>query len=334
MALMRRGVTDLNTEDPALLKRASRRPQGAQRDRAREGHDHRLRDAARRAHVAEPGVVGRHAQRGHLLPARGHDRRRALATGTRRPAGRSSTTASASAPRREKPVMAHRFLNYMLDPKVALENFVGYVGYQPPITKIDARGAVRAASCCRENLRELRRHARGLRERQRVPGADRRRPPRVGPGLGRVPQRLMRARAGPSWRCRAWRGWPRSSSSRSTRSSPSGSATSPTLYEPVPHWNPLDWNVGYLLAGDRGRRCRAGARGACSCARCSTSSSRSRSSLAIGYPVAYYVSRHAHGRDEGGAAGPARRAVLDLVPDADVRLDEPAGDRRLRGATC
>ena len=35
-------------------------------------------------------------------------------------------------------MLAHRFLNYLLDPKVAYENFVGYVGYQPPITKIDA----------------------------------------------------------------------------------------------------------------------------------------------------------------------------------------------------
>jgi spermidine/putrescine-binding protein len=38
-----------------------------------------------------------------------------------------------------KPVMAHRFLNYLLDPKVAYENFTGYVGYQPPITAIDAQ---------------------------------------------------------------------------------------------------------------------------------------------------------------------------------------------------
>ena len=38
-----------------------------------------------------------------------------------------------------KPVMAHTFMNYMLDPEHALENFTGYVGYQPPITKIDAQ---------------------------------------------------------------------------------------------------------------------------------------------------------------------------------------------------
>lgn len=36
-----------------------------------------------------------------------------------------------------KPVMAHRFIDYLLDDDVAYENFVGYVGYQPPITAID-----------------------------------------------------------------------------------------------------------------------------------------------------------------------------------------------------
>ncbi len=43
----------------------------------------------------------------------------------------------------QKPVMAHRFLNYMLDTKVALDNFVGYVGYQPPLTAINAETLVK-----------------------------------------------------------------------------------------------------------------------------------------------------------------------------------------------
>ena len=42
-----------------------------------------------------------------------------------------------------KPVLAHRFLNYLLDEKVAYTNFADYVGYQPPITSIDADRAVR-----------------------------------------------------------------------------------------------------------------------------------------------------------------------------------------------
>ena len=71
MALMRRGVTDLNTEDPELLERAIADLQELNDKVGREGHDLRLRDAAGRAHVAAPGVVGRPDQRGHLLPAEG-----------------------------------------------------------------------------------------------------------------------------------------------------------------------------------------------------------------------------------------------------------------------
>ncbi len=59
--------------------------------------------------------------------------------------------------------MAHRFLNYLLQPDVALKNFVEYAGYQPPITKIDADAPVRAAGAAGEPA-QLRGHARGLRD--------------------------------------------------------------------------------------------------------------------------------------------------------------------------
>jgi spermidine/putrescine transport system substrate-binding protein len=42
----------------------------------------------------------------------------------------------------EKPVLAHRFLNFLLDEKVALENFTGYVGYQPPLNAVTAKSLV------------------------------------------------------------------------------------------------------------------------------------------------------------------------------------------------
>jgi spermidine/putrescine transport system substrate-binding protein len=42
-----------------------------------------------------------------------------------------------------KPVIAHRFLDYMLDPKAAYDNFTGYVGYQPPLNSIDPDALVR-----------------------------------------------------------------------------------------------------------------------------------------------------------------------------------------------
>ena len=66
------------------------------------------------------------------------------------------------------------------------------------------------------------------------------------------------------------------------------------LYEPVPHWNPLDWNVGYILQAledvlPGGRTWDVFVRTLLYVGLAIALS------LAIGYPVAYYVSRHAHG---------------------------------------
>ena len=37
----------------------------------------------------------------------------------------------------KNPVLAHHFLNYLLDSKHGYDNFANYVGYQPPFTKLD-----------------------------------------------------------------------------------------------------------------------------------------------------------------------------------------------------
>jgi spermidine/putrescine transport system substrate-binding protein len=37
----------------------------------------------------------------------------------------------------KNPVLAHHFLNFMLDEKNAYENFAQFVGYQPPLTSLD-----------------------------------------------------------------------------------------------------------------------------------------------------------------------------------------------------
>jgi ABC-type spermidine/putrescine transport system permease subunit I len=69
------------------------------------------------------------------------------------------------------------------------------------------------------------------------------------------------------------------------------------LYQPVPHWNPFTWNVGYLWQAisdviPGGRSWDVFARTLVYVVVAVTIS------LAIGYPVAYYVSRHA-GRSRG-----------------------------------
>ncbi len=65
-----------------------------------------------------------------------------------------------------------------------------------------------------------------------------------------------------------------------------------TLYQPVPHWNPLDWNVGYLIQAVEsvipgGQNWDVVVRTVVYI------TVAILLSLLIGYPVAYYASRHA-----------------------------------------
>jgi spermidine/putrescine transport system substrate-binding protein len=43
----------------------------------------------------------------------------------------------------KNPVLAHHFLNYLLDAKIGYDNFANYVGYQPPFTSLDPERLVR-----------------------------------------------------------------------------------------------------------------------------------------------------------------------------------------------
>ena len=101
-----------------------------------------------------------------------------------------------------------------------------------------------------------------------------------------------------------------------------------TLSQPVPHWNPLDWNVGYVIdmldnffqrravldrlaADDRVRRDRRGPLAA----------GRIPGRVLHGAPR-----RALEGRDPARPDPPA----LDQLPDADAGVDQPAGAGRDR----
>ena len=97
----------------------------------------------------------------------------------------------------------------------------------------------------------------------------------------------------------------------------------PIFSNPVPVWNPLHWSVRHDAASVL-RRAAAGqpfwtvfvrtfAYVGLSLAGC----------LPIGYPVAYYLARHARPHEDA-AARPPDRAVLGQLPDADARLGRPA----------
>ena len=232
----------------------------------------------------------------------------------------------------QKPVMAHRFLNFMLDDKIALENFVDYVGYQPPIKSINADALVED-EVIPPNLANVLVTPEAYANANAYLALTGRGAAPLGPRLAGVPGGLTWRRAG----------------SGACSSAPGllflgvfflvafyavvavGMGNVTTLFEPVPHWNPLDWNVGYLLAGARATSRPAARRGRSSCGRSLYVVVAMTLSLLIGYPVAYYAARHA-GRWRGLDPRAARPAVLDHLPHADVRLDEPARVRRLRGA--
>jgi spermidine/putrescine transport system substrate-binding protein len=137
MALMRRGVTDLNTENPKLIEQAI---SDLQELNGKVGVKVSIADYET---VPAGRVVLHQAWSGDMISGV----LSYLPKGTKpdvlsywyQPQGgpifNDIITVSATA---EKPVIAHRFLNYMLDNKAAYENFSGYVGYQPPLNSIDA----------------------------------------------------------------------------------------------------------------------------------------------------------------------------------------------------
>jgi spermidine/putrescine transport system substrate-binding protein len=138
LALMRRGVSDLNTELPELVQRASQ-------DLQELNSEVRAKVAISDYETLPAGRMWLHQSwSGDLISAVISY----LPTGTpptalsywyQRAGGPVFNDCICVAAKAAKPVLAHRFLNYLLDAKVAYENFAGYVGYQPPLNAIDAR---------------------------------------------------------------------------------------------------------------------------------------------------------------------------------------------------
>ena len=101
MALLRKGITDINTEDPALVNQAVEDLKELYGVCNIKVGRHPVPVGPRGLELAQPGVVGRHDRRLHLLPAEGDAGERAcVLEGAARTRCRSRTTASRSARRR------------------------------------------------------------------------------------------------------------------------------------------------------------------------------------------------------------------------------------------
>lgn len=136
MAMLRRGLTDLNTEDPSVVDRA--------RDDLTELIDlvNVKLDVNQYSDLPEGAAWIHQAWSGDMVSAQYY-----LPKGTPvdvlgywyppQGGGVIGSDNIAVLKGARNPVLAHLFLNWMLDSKNAYSNFVNFVGYQPPMNDID-----------------------------------------------------------------------------------------------------------------------------------------------------------------------------------------------------
>ncbi len=141
MALMRRGSTNLNTESQTALDQAVA-------DLKQLNRNVRVKVAINAYETLPTGrTTIRQAWSGDMLNAvisylPKNVKPEVVSYCYQREGGPVFNDCICVASAAEKPVLAHRFLNFLLDEKVAMENFVGYVGYQPPLNAITAKGLI------------------------------------------------------------------------------------------------------------------------------------------------------------------------------------------------
>jgi spermidine/putrescine transport system substrate-binding protein len=142
LALARGGVTDVNTADRGALRRAGSELADAVRAGATVNEQGAYED------LPEGRVVAHQAWSGDVLTALTYDGRDPIQTGRtlayRWPmdgTGWVGCDLTAVCARGRNPVLAHAFVNHLLDARVAFSNFV-WNGYQPPLEDITPDRAI------------------------------------------------------------------------------------------------------------------------------------------------------------------------------------------------
>ena len=222
----------------------------------------------------------------------------------------------------------------MLDEKVAYENFVNFVGYTPPQKNIDAELADQERPDP-EEPHARRRPPRPVPVQPGAAAAERRGRAVLGRGLVEVQGRAEPMGSRWTWRLLALPGvlWLTVFfllAFYAVIAVAFGNQN--TLSEPVPFWNPLDWNVGYMLADAREHLAR---RAVPDRLRAHVRVRRDRARALAPDRLSGRLLRGAPRGSLARARAPAPDPpVLDQLPDADARLDQPALARRPRAPGC
>ena len=192
MALLRKGITDVNTTDEALIEQAGADLVGARRPDEHQGQHRGLQGHPRRRHRPRPHLERRHAGGRLLVPARGHRPvgARLVVPGRRRRRGQQRLHGRhRRAPRtRCSPTSGSTTCSMSAN---AEENF-SWNGYLPPIKGLDADYLI-ANEYAPENLRAAVLDDDDHREGSAVRTARRRDRPALGTDLVVVHRRLTRS---------------------------------------------------------------------------------------------------------------------------------------------
>ncbi|GAA1029988.1 spermidine/putrescine ABC transporter substrate-binding protein [Virgisporangium ochraceum] len=174
LAMLKVGKTDLNTEDPAVIKAA-----GEELLKLNSTVNVKV-SAGGYQLVAEGQATVHHAWSGDAVNAQSYLGEDVAAdvlaywfpTDRKGPVGTDTIAIPRSA---EKPVLAHLFLNHMIDNDIALENF-GFTGYQPALSVVTPEKMI-ADEFIAENLSSAivspAHYRDGLQELQLSPAGDR-----------------------------------------------------------------------------------------------------------------------------------------------------------------
>ena len=165
MALLRKGHLDINTEDPALIDQAVADLKELYDICNIKIGDLQYQTIPEGTSLAQPGVVGRHDRRLHLLPAQGNARDGAVVLEGREGQGAGAERLLLDLLRRRRsPCSPTTSSTTCSTTASSYENFVDFNGYQPPLNEIDPAHARHGRGRAGEP-RELCPHERRLRAR-------------------------------------------------------------------------------------------------------------------------------------------------------------------------
>ncbi len=343
MAMMRKGLTDVNTSDPAVIKQAGD-DLGELTNLMNikveiEGYHTIPEGSTTVAHTWSGDMIGALQYLpegttsdvlGYWQPDPGRDQQRRDGCARPRPRTRCSLTSSST-------TCSTR--------TTAIENFK-FVGYQPAIDGVDGQYLI-DQGLVPENLRSSVMSNDQIAAGLSVPATLH----RCRGALGRRLVEVHSRRLIDGQRCGRCPGWPSQRilgvsepagrrlagrAVRRSRSMPSPRSRSvsvdPILRTADPVWSPLSWDFSAMgKVFDRvldpddlgGAFIRTLAYVGGALVLC----------CLVGYPVAYYVARHAR-RWRGLLLVALVHAVLDQLPHADVGVGQPAAGRRLRQHAC